>query len=53
MLEIIALDGQTSLLPFTREIFPVVKMNVGCLVMVPPGIVEVRENGQRDGAQGL
>ncbi len=53
VLEIIGLDGQTSLLPFTREIFPVVEMNAGCLVMVPPGIVEVRENRQRDGAEGL
>ena len=52
VLEIMGLNGQTSLLPFTREIFPVVEMNAGCLVMVPPGIVEARENGQRDGAEG-
>jgi len=51
VLEIIGSDGQTNLLPFTREIFPVVEMNTGRLVVVPPKIVEVRGNEQTNGAE--
>ena len=53
LLEIIGPDGQTNLLPFTREIFPMVKMNAGYLVVVPPGIVEAREHGKRNVAEYL
>ena len=53
VLEIIGTDGQTNLLPFTRKIFPVVEMNAGCLVVVPPEIVEGRENRQRNGVEYL